>query len=148
MHRTEVVDFRILWANLAFLFVLSLVPYVVDYVDEKLFDPFATILYDSTMLMGGLAFFVLRWAVMRLQAKAGSLRRSDQAELARHAASLGIYIVSIVVAIYRPWLSLAITSLVSVVWIVPGAGVQACEEDGPAGTLAENSRGERAGGNR
>src|ERR1700740_2294536 len=95
MHRKEVVDFRILWANLAFLFVLSLVPYVVDYVDEKLFDPFATILYDATMLLSGLAFFVLRWTVMRLQSKAGSLGHRDEAELWKHAASLGIYLLSI-----------------------------------------------------
>jgi len=129
VRRTEVVDYRVLWANLAFLFVLSLVPYAVDYVDEKLFDPFATILYDSTMLLGGLAFFALRWTVMRLQWKAGSLRHSDEAELSKHAISLVIYIISIAVAFYRPWLSLAITSLVTVVWIVPGASVKRREED-------------------
>jgi uncharacterized membrane protein len=129
MRRTEVVDSRVLWANLIFLFVLSLIPYFVDYLDEKLFDPFATILYDSTMLLGGLAFFVLRWTVMRLQWKAGSLRHSDEAELSKHAISLLIYIISIAVAFYRPWLSLAITSLVTVVWIVPGAGAKGREED-------------------
>jgi uncharacterized membrane protein len=127
IRRTEVVDYRILWANLAFLFVLSLIPYFVDYLDEKLFDTFSTILYDCTMLVSGLSFFVLRWTVMRLQWKAGSLRRSDEAELWRHAVSLGIYLLSIAVAFYRPWLSLAITALVTVVWIVPGAGVKGHE---------------------
>jgi uncharacterized membrane protein len=129
VRRTEVVDFRVMWANLAFLFVLSLIPYFVDYLDEKLFNSFATILYESTMLLAGLAFFALRWAVMRLQWKAGSLRHTDQAELWKHSISMGIYLVSIAVAFYRPWLSLGINSLVTLVWIVPGAGVQACEED-------------------
>jgi len=133
MRRTEVVDSRVLWANLIFLFVLSLIPYFVDYLDEKLFDPFATILYDSTMLLGGLAFFVLRWTVMRLQWRTGSLRHRDEAELWKHATSLGIYLLSIAVAFYRPWLSLAITALVTVVWIVPGAGVEVREDDAGRG---------------
>jgi uncharacterized membrane protein len=138
VRRTEVVDYRILWANLIFLFVLSLIPYVVDYVDEKLFDRFATILYDATMLLGGLAFFVLRWTVMRLQWKAGSLRSSDQAELRKHTVSLCIYLLAIAVAYYRPWLSLAITALVTVVWIVPGAGVDGRDDPESAVSTAKS----------
>jgi uncharacterized membrane protein len=146
VRRTEVVDYCVLWTNLAFLFVLSLIPYFVDYVDEKLFDPFATILYDMTMLLGGVAFFALRWAVMRLQSKTGSLQHRDEAELWKHAASLGIYLLSIAVAFYRPWLSLVITALVTVVWIVPGAGVEVHDEEG--GRLSHHSHDERAGRSR
>jgi uncharacterized membrane protein len=144
VRRTEVVDYRVLWANLAFLFVLSLIPYFVDYLDEKLFNSFATILYESTMLLAGLAFFALRWAVMRLQRKARSLRHTDETELWKHGVSLGIYLLSIAVAFYRPWLSLVINSLVTVVWIVPGAGAQASEEDAVTGALPQNSQGQRA----
>jgi uncharacterized membrane protein len=148
VRRTEVVDYSVLWANLGFLFVLSLVPYFVDYLDEKLFSPFATILYEVTMLLAGLAFFALRWTVMRLQSKAGALRDTDEAERWKHSVSLGIYLVSIAVAFYRPWLSLAINCLVTVVWIVPGAGAKASEEDATLGSLTENSTGERARGSR
>jgi uncharacterized membrane protein len=125
IRRTESVDYRVLWANLGFLFVLSLIPYFVDYLDEKAFSTFATILYDVTMLVAGAAFFVLRWAVMRRQWFAGSLQHTDESELWRHTASLGIYLLSTAVAFYRPWLSLGINALVTVVWVVPGAGVVA-----------------------
>jgi uncharacterized membrane protein len=132
IRRTEGVDYRVLWANLGFLFVLSLIPYFVDYLDEKDFSLFATILYDATMLTAGAAFFVLRWAVMRRQWFAGSLKHTDESELWRHSASLGIYLLSIAVAFYRPWLSLAINALVTVVWVVPGAGVKDCKDGGAA----------------
>ena len=126
----ESIDYRVLWSNLIFLFVLSLIPYFVDYLDEKNFDSFATVLYDVIMLAAGAAFFVLRWAVMRRQRRAGSLRHQDESELWKHGASLAIYLLAIAAAFYRPWFSLAITALVTVVWVVPGAGVKKSEHEG------------------
>ncbi len=57
IRRTESVDYLVLWANLIFLFVLSLVPYFVDYLDEKDFSSFTTLLYDATMLIAERRFF-------------------------------------------------------------------------------------------
>jgi uncharacterized membrane protein len=128
IRRTELVDYRILWANLIFLFVLSLLPYFVDYLDEKGFDSFSTLLYNVTMLAAGAAFLVLRRAVMRRQSQAGSLRHTDMTELWKHSASLALYIVAIAVSFYRPWVSLVINATVTLVWIVPGASVKNCEE--------------------
>jgi uncharacterized membrane protein len=124
IRRTEVIDYRVLWANLFFLFALSLIPYFTDYLDDKNFSSFTTVLYDVTMLAVGAMFFVLRWAVMRRQRYAGSLRHTDESELWKHGVSLAIYLLSIAVAFYRPWLSLAIDALVTVVWVVPSAGVK------------------------
>jgi len=128
VSRTEAIDYRTLWANLGFLFVLSLVPFFVDYLDEKDFSPFATLLYDTTMLLAGLAFYVLRRCVMRRQRLDGLLRQTDTTELWRHSISLALYLIAIAVAFYSPRLSLAITGAVTLVWIVPGARVQTCEE--------------------
>jgi len=129
IRRTESIDYLVLWSNLIFLFVLSLVPFFVDYLDDKDFSSFATVLYDATMLAAGMAFFLLRWAVMRRQWYAGSLRRKDETELWKHGVSLAIYLVAIAVAFYRPWLSLAIVALATVVWVVPDAGVRPCPEE-------------------
>jgi len=100
------------------------VPFFVDYLDEKDFSSFSTLLYDLTMLVAGLSFFLLRWAVMRRQWYAGSLSRRDTSELWKHGISLAIYLVAIAMTFYRPWLSLAIVALVTVVWVVPGAAVK------------------------
>lgn len=124
VRRTEFVDYRVLWANLIFLFVLSLVPFVVDYLDEKNFDTFSTLLYDATMVAAGMAFLLLRWSVMRRQWYAGSLRRRDMLELWKHGICLTIYVLAIAMAFYRTWLSLVITGLVTLVWVVPEAGMK------------------------
>ena len=75
IRRIETVDYRVLWSNLTFLFVLSLIPYFVEYLDEKSFDSFSTVLYDVVMLLAAAAFFLLRRAVMRRQRQIGSCKR-------------------------------------------------------------------------
>jgi TMEM175 potassium channel family protein len=129
IRRTQNVDYLVLWANLIFLFVLSLLPYFVEYLDEKAFSPFSTLLYEVTMLAAGIAFFLLRWAVMRRQWYAGSLQRRDTSELWKHGVSLALYLVAISIAFYRPWLSLAMVALVTVVWVIPDIGVKERPEE-------------------
>jgi uncharacterized membrane protein len=124
MKRTEEVDHGVLWANLGFLFVLSLIPYFVEYLDDKMFNSFSAVLYESTMMAAGLAFFVLRWTVMRRQLYAGALQASDKAELWKHVASLLLYVISIPLAFYSPWLSLSINILVTLIWVLPQLGTQ------------------------
>jgi len=128
IRRIETVDYRVLWSNLTFLFVLSLIPYFVEYLDEKGFDSFSTVLYDVEMLLAGATFFLLRRAVMRRQRQSGSLQTMDMKELWKHDVSLVMYLVSIGVAFYKPSLSLLIVALVTVLWIVPSAGVKHRDE--------------------
>ncbi len=130
IRRIETVDYRVLWSNLIFLFVLSLIPYFVEYLDEKSFDSFSTVLYDVAMLLAGATFFLLRRAVMRRQRQSGSLHTMDLKELWKHDVSLVMYLVSIGVALYKPALSLLIVAMVTVIWIVPSAGVKHHAEQG------------------
>lgn len=127
--RIEAVNYGILWSNLVFLLTLSLIPYFVDYLGVKGFDTFSTILYDVIMLLVAAAFFLLRRCVMQLQRQTGVLHRTDMSELWKHIVSLAIYLVSIAVAFYRPWLSLVITSMITLVWIVPGILVKPCDTE-------------------
>jgi uncharacterized membrane protein len=119
LRRTEEVDQKVLWANLVFLFALSIIPFFVDYLDEKLFSPFATILYEVAMIFAGLTFLVLRWSVMRRQLYGGQLQKADLKELRKHWISLGIYAIALPIALYRPWLSLAFNIFVTLLWVVP-----------------------------
>ncbi len=130
IRRTEVVDYRILWANLIFLFVLSLIPYFVDYLGQKSYDPFSTVLYEIVMLLVGAAFLLLRQAVMRRQRQSGALRHRDVTELWKHLLSLCGYLAAIAIAFYRPWLSLALIGFITLIWIIPGALVKTRDDDG------------------
>lgn len=129
VRRVETISFGILWSNLIFLFSLSLIPYFVDYLDEKHFSSFSTMLYEATMIVAGATFFLLRRSVMQKQRKMGSLRHADESEQWKHILSMCLYFISVAVAFYRPWASLAINGIVTVIWVIPQIGAKPCEDE-------------------
>lgn len=128
LRRTESANYRVLWANLFFLFTLSLIPFFTDYVGDKHFDSFSTALYAFIMLLAGQGFLVLRLSLDKVRRRNGAvLPRTDQLETAKHVASLLLYVAAIPVAYYKPVLSLCINVLVTLLWIVPELGLHRTE---------------------
>ncbi|ADV81687.1 TMEM175 family protein [Terriglobus saanensis] len=121
-RRVETIDYRILWANLLFLFGLSVIPFFTDYIGEKHFDSFSTALYGCVMLFCALVFYVLRVTVMQKQRQLGTYAKADRAEAWKHKVSLVLYLIAIPLAFHNPRLSLAVNVLVTFVWIIPEVG--------------------------
>ena len=123
--RSETVNYRVLWANLLFLFVLSLVPFFTDYIEEHHFDSFATALYGVIMLLAGQAFLLLRLAINGMHDDHGEpLPKQDRAETTKHLASLALYVAAIPMAYYKPMFSLAMNFAVTLIWIAPELGTK------------------------
>jgi uncharacterized membrane protein len=129
LRRVEHVDFSILWSNLIFLFSLSLIPFFVDYLDEKKFSSFAVLLYNLTMMSAGSTFFVLRRSVMRRQKASGSFGHTDEAELWKHYASLLVYLVSLAVLFWNPLAGFGLNAIVTIIWITPGKAIRQHPEE-------------------
>ncbi len=125
LRRTETANYHMLWTNLLFLFSLSLIPFFTDYVGEKHFDAFSTMLYTTVMELAGLGFLFLRLTVNALHRRTGlPLSRQERAETRKHLTSLGLYLIAIPVALYRPYLSFAVILLVTLIWFVPEIGIR------------------------
>jgi uncharacterized membrane protein len=123
--RSETTNYRVLWANLLFLFTLSLVPFFTDYVAEHHFDSFSTALYDVALIVTGQGFLVLRLAINGLHDDHGeSLPQRDRVETKKHLASLALYVAALPVAYYKPILSLALNFAVTLIWILPELGTK------------------------
>lgn len=126
--RTEVVNYRVLWANVLFLFTLSLIPFFTDYVGEHHFDSFSVALYAVVMLIAGQGFLVLRLAIDSLRRKRGGrIPKTDTAETIKHVVSLCLYVAAIPMAYYKPVLSLGLNLLVTLIWIAPELGLHRTE---------------------
>jgi uncharacterized membrane protein len=125
LRRSEKINYRVLWTNLLFLFVLSLVPFFTDYAQEKHFDSFSVSLYTVVMMSSGGAFLVLRLALNQLHKLRGEpLPKQDRAETIKHFASVLLYLAALPVAYYKPILSLLLNLLVTLIWIAPELGVR------------------------
>jgi uncharacterized membrane protein len=124
VHRTEEADELILYANLFFLFCLSLLPFFTSYVLDKQMDSFSVALYAASMVVTGFSFLLLRLSIARRLRKADKLESQDTAVQHKHWMSLLTYFVAIPLAFYRPHLALGLCAFVTVIWITPTTGVK------------------------
>jgi uncharacterized membrane protein len=127
-HRTEEADDLILYANLGFLFCLSLLPFFTSYVLEKMMDSFSVALYIASMIVTGFSFLLLRLAIGRRLRRSGRLEAEDTAVQRKNYLSLFVYLVAISLAFQHPRVALGLVACVTVVWITPTAGIKTRRE--------------------
>ena len=126
------VDERVVWTNMALLFMLSLIPFSTAYVGATSLAPFPTAVYAAVMLVSGLVYGVLAAAV-RAQYPPGQRPPAlGSRTLLINAAAAVTYILAIPAAYVSPVLSLALNFAVSIAymtrWARPEAGKSGSEE--------------------
>jgi uncharacterized membrane protein len=113
VDEVETVSHGILWANLVFLFCLSLFPFATDWIGVKGLSSFTTALYAAVSIFPGLGYMAL-WIQVRSQSTAPA-----HASWGKQIASVLLYLAAIPVAYYRPAASLALIGIVAVLWLLP-----------------------------
>jgi uncharacterized membrane protein len=131
VKRIESADRLVLYANLGFLFCLSLLPFFTSYVIEKKIDSFAVSLYAVSMITIGFSFLLLRLAIHRNLRQSREIRRQDTAERGKHLASLTLYLLAVPLAYFHAGLALGIIALVTIIWIIPGLAVSKQQREQP-----------------
>jgi uncharacterized membrane protein len=127
--RIEVADAVTLYANLFFLFCLSLLPFFTSYLLDKKMDAFAVFLYTISMVVTGFSYLLLRLAIHRNLRYFNDLQKEDTQARAMHLASLCLYLLAAPLAYVNPQLALGIVSLVTVAWIVPNLALKQTASD-------------------
>ncbi len=122
--RIEDLTPRILYANLVFLFSLSLLPFFTSWVLEKQLNSFSVILYDVSLLLTGLGFFLLRRAIDCHLKDQGKFKQESAAEQRKHLVSIALYLGAIPLAFVYPRLALSVMALVNLIWIIPTATIK------------------------
>jgi uncharacterized membrane protein len=109
----ETVSHGVMWANLMFLFALSLFPFATDWIGVKGLSSFTTALYSAVSILPGLGYMALWYSI---RAHRGT---PTQASWGKQIASVSLYLAAIPVAWYRPAASLTLIGIVAVLWLVP-----------------------------
>jgi uncharacterized membrane protein len=113
LDEVETVGHGILWANLIFLFFLSLFPFATDWIGAKGLSSFSTAMYAAVSILPGVSYMVL-WLFVRGQSVA-----PPHARWGKQLWSLALYLAAIPAAFYRPMASLMLIVLVGFVWLLP-----------------------------
>src|SRR5579872_5507373 len=62
LHATERINGMVLWANLLLLFWLSLVPFMIRWMDDTHFAPLPTAGYGAVLALSAIAYLLLERA--------------------------------------------------------------------------------------
>jgi uncharacterized membrane protein len=123
-HRVKRVDLPILWANIAVLFCMSLIPFFTEWMESTRLSAFPTAIYAAIMLVNGAAFSVMNRAVGRQSVASPEFVLLERAALRKNLIAIGIYAIAIPLAYYRTTLSLALVFLVALIYAVPSLWVE------------------------
>jgi uncharacterized membrane protein len=123
LHATDRIDGRVLWANLCLLFWLSLVPFVIRWMDEAGFTAWPTAAYGVVLGMAAVSYTLLQWAIVACNGRSSRLAAALGNDL-KGKVSLAMYVVSIPLAFLSPWISVALYVAVAVIWFVPDRRIE------------------------
>ncbi|MBL0170332.1 MAG: DUF1211 domain-containing protein [Gemmatimonadaceae bacterium] len=122
-HTVTRVTGGILWANLHLLFWLSLIPFTTGWMGENHFAALPTAMYGVTLLMCGLAYFILEQVIIAAQGESSLLRRAVGNDW-KGKLSLVCYVIAIACSYQWRWLSLSIFVLVALIWFIPDRRIE------------------------
>ncbi|HRW09522.1 MAG TPA: TMEM175 family protein [Caldilineaceae bacterium] len=123
LHTVKRVTGAILWANLHLLFWLSLVPFVTGWLGENHFAALPAALYGVVLLMAAIAYYILQQLIIAAQGTDSLLKAAIGTDWKGKSSPL-IYLVAIPLALWLPWLALALYLLVALIWLVPDQRIE------------------------
>jgi uncharacterized membrane protein len=109
----EGVTHGMLWANLSFLFCLSLFPFAARWVGERGISSFSIALYSVASALPGIAWIVLSSIIIR-RSKTKLATGMDL-----QIPSAAMYLGSIPMAYVSPYISIGMIILVAIRWLIP-----------------------------
>ena len=123
LHATERIDGRALWANLHFLFWLSLVPFVTAWMGGNLFAPLPVAMYGVVLCLTATAYYILARTLLMLHEPGSALANALAGDF-RGKVSVLIYLVAIPLSFVITWLAFALYALVAATWFVPDRRIE------------------------
>jgi uncharacterized membrane protein len=123
MYTVERVSGGILWANMALLFFLSLVPFTTSWMGETEGALWPTVVYGLSLLAAALSYYVLQTLIIRLHGADHVLKRAVGGDWKGNLSPV-LYVAGIAATFIQPWMGQALFVLVALIWLVPDSRIE------------------------
>jgi uncharacterized membrane protein len=123
LHATEQVDGKVLWANLFLLFWLSLVPFVIRWMDDTAFAALPTAAYGAVLFMAAIGYWLLQSAIIACNGPSSKLATAIGNDR-KGKLSFVCYAAAIPLAFVRPWIAILLYVAVALLWFVPDRRIE------------------------
>jgi len=125
LYAAKAVNGAILWANMALLFCLSLVPFTTAWLGESGGAKLPTAVYGASLILPAFAYLALQTLLVRADgpdspiARAVAIGNDWKGKL-----SPALYGLGIVLAFFAPQISWALYVAVALIWLVPDTRIE------------------------
>lgn len=123
MHAVERIDGRVLLANLHLLFWISLVPFVIRWIDEAGVAPWPTFAYGFILSMAAIGYVILQAALIHADGP-GSKLKAAVGDDRKGKLSLALYVAGMALAFFAPYAAAAIYVAIAAIWLVPDRRIE------------------------
>lgn len=126
MQSARRVNGAVLWANLALLFWLTLIPLVIRWIDEAGITPWPVASYGAILMCAAIAYVLLERALIAAEGEQSAVKKAIGSRF-KEWLSFALYASAFGLAFVSPYLSIAIYVSVAILWFVPDRRFEASE---------------------
>lgn len=123
LHATERINGMVLWANLLLLFWMSLVPFVIRWMDDTHFAPSPTAAYGVVLVLCSMSYILLERTIIKCNGPNSKLARAVGDDR-KSIASLLIYVTAIPLAFLHPWIAIGLYVAIAMIWFIPDRRIE------------------------
>lgn len=123
LYISKKINGEILWANLHFLFWLSLLPLATGWMGENHFGKIPTAFYGFILLMCSIAWKILVHQIIKLEGATSKLFLAYQKDR-KGNLSLLLYALGLLISFFYPIISVALYILVALIWFIPDKRIE------------------------
>jgi uncharacterized membrane protein len=127
LHTCGRVSAGILWANLFFLFWLSLFPFVTAWMGDAHGAPIPTAIYGAVLLMAGIGYLALQRAIISHEGPDSVLLAAVGSDWKGKLSAFG-YVMAIAMAFVDTRISHAIYAAIALMWVIPDRRIERAVE--------------------
>jgi uncharacterized membrane protein len=112
------VDGRVLWANNALLFFLSLIPFLIRWIGERGIHSLPVAAYGVVLIGAAIGYLLLEKALIAVDGAKSKVAEAVGSKHKEWFSFLG-YVTAVGLAFFSPYISVAIYVAVTIMWLVP-----------------------------
>jgi uncharacterized membrane protein len=118
LRATRIIGGGVMWANMALLFWLALVPVLTAWVASAPGYPLPAAFYGMDATAAAVSYGILVRAIIAVNGRTSAIATAIGSDR-KGNASIGLYLLAIGLAFVSPYISYALYVTVAVIWIIP-----------------------------
>jgi uncharacterized membrane protein len=119
LDQVRKIDGRVLWANMALLFWLSLVPFEIRWMGEAGIVAWPVAAYGGVLMMASIAYLLLERALIACEGEESRVGAAVGSRLKEWLSFTGYVLGLLSAFLVSPYVSVALYVAVSLIWLIP-----------------------------